>query len=181
MSGSHDDYRDRPEGAPRTDEELIRTAKGAVFVPAVGLIGIGVFTIFFAALGLIQLPGLPGKFDEIIKQIENDPNIPAADKKQFADLLTKVRDFFVAYGAMLYGGTALVGAIVLVGGIRYMSLNNPALVVLSALGSMLPLTLCCFPGLVFGIWALVALLSPSVKAGFAARRRAGYFPDAPQG
>jgi hypothetical protein len=182
MSGSRDDdYRDTdgPEGG-RSDEEAIRKAKSVVFVPAVGLIGLGALTIILALLSLVQLPAVGAQFDEVIKQIENDPNMPAADKKKWVDIFTKVRDFITTYGPVVYGVEALLGAIILVGGVRYLSLNNPALVVIASIGAILPFNACCLLGLVFGIWALVALANPTVKAGYAARRRGGYFPDSPQ-
>jgi hypothetical protein len=184
MSGPHDDdFRDpdRMDREPGGDEEAIRKAKSSVFVPAVGLIGIGGLTILSAIWGLIQLPALPGKFDEIIKQIEANQKVPAQQRQAQVDIITTVRDFLVNYGPILYGVQTLLGVVILAGGIRFFSLSNPGLVVLSALGSILPFSACCFLGLIFGIWALVALGNPTVKAGFAARRRAGYFPDAPQG
>jgi hypothetical protein len=176
MSG----YPDDPDRDPRDDEEAIRVAKSAVVVPAIGLICLGALTVFFAIIGFIQLQGLPGKFDEMIKQVQADPNIPAQQKQQQVEIWTKIRDFLVDYGAILYGISLLGGLIMLVGGIRFRSLNNPGLVVIGALASMFPFTSwCCFLGLVFGIWALIALMNPTVKAGFAARRRMGYTPDAP--
>jgi hypothetical protein len=185
MSGYPDDSSypdprdpDRGDGDSRADEKAIRAAKGSVIIPALGLILIGALTLILALLGFIQLPTLGGKFDDAIKQTQANPNLQDQQKKEQVDLLTQLRDFFAAYGAVIYGGYAVLGLVILVGGVRFMSLNNPGLVAVSAIASMLPLSLCCFLGLVFGIWALVALMSSSVKAGFAARRRAGYHPDA---
>ena len=39
------------------------------------------------------------------------------------------------------------------------------------------LTGCCCTGFLFGIWAMLVLMRPEVKAGFAARRRAARSPD----
>jgi hypothetical protein len=62
--------------------------------------------------------------------------------------------------------------VILVGGIRFRSLANPGLVFVSSLTAALPISGCCVLGLVFGIWAIVVLWNPVVKAGYAARRRA---------
>jgi hypothetical protein len=170
------DRDDRDDRAERRDERDIRIAKSQVQVPAIGLILVGALTILSALLGLIQLPVVKATFDKMIEQVDKDPNVPPQQKKQQIEMFTTIRDFFVNYGALLYAATAVLGVVIVVGGVRLMQLGSSWLVVLGSLGAMLPFSACCLLGLVFGIWALVALANPKVKAGFAAKRRLSTAP-----
>jgi predicted Zn finger-like uncharacterized protein len=70
---------------------------------------------------------------------------------------------------------AIVGAslgilmciIVLIGAVKMKNLRNYGFAITSCILSMLSPTCCCFLGLPFGIWGLVALNNPDVKDAFA--------------
>ena len=65
--------------------------------------------------------------------------------------------------------TAIVGVIVLLAGIRMLKLRSYGLAVTGSILAMIPCLswmACCGIGEVAGIWALVVLMSPDVKALF---------------
>ena len=175
---NREDDRDRRDDSDRrADEEDIRIARSMVSIPAVGLIVVGALTLFATIGGFVQLATLDAQFDDAIKQIENNPNLPAQQKKDQIQFFNDVRDVIKTYGPAFYAVAGLVGVIVLVGGIRLKGLGSPGLVYISALLSMLPFSACCLLGVVFGIWTFVVMMKPEVRAGYAARRRASYSPD----
>lgn len=171
MSSYPDDNYDSHEEQP-SNERAIRAAKGAVMIPAIGLILIGAIGLISMAYGLVQFPNIDKSFDESIKQIENDPKMPAAQKKETIDMLNQARDLTKAVGIPCNVVNGLISLLILVAGVKLMNLGSPLLVKFGAVLSFIPfLGGCCFLGLLFGIWALVVMSKPEVKAGFAARRR----------
>jgi hypothetical protein len=183
MSGYPDD-RDNPDrdrrddGDRKADAEDVRIARSRVSTPAIGLIVVGALTLFATAAGFVQLSRLDPAFDDAVKQTENNPNIPAQQKKDQIQLINNIRDAFKTYGPVFYAVAGVIGVIVLIGGLRMRVLGSPGLVYISALLAMLPFSACCFLGVIFGIWTFVVMMKPEVKAGYAARRRASYSPDA---
>ncbi len=143
-------------------------------IPAVGLIVVAAFGLVQVVAGVVQFATLDAQFDEQVNQINNNPQIPANQKKQQVDLMNKIRDYAKTWLLPLYGATAVASLITLIGGIKLMSLGSPGLVKFGALLSMLPCSGCCVLGLIFGIWAFVVLGKPEVKAGYAARNRSRF-------
>ncbi len=62
--------------------------------------------------------------------------------------------------------TLLWGAVVTLGGVKLMQLQSRGSVMVAAIFAMLPYNPCCLFGLPIGIWALVVLARPDVKAAF---------------
>ncbi len=63
--------------------------------------------------------------------------------------------------------TLAIGAFILVGMFRMMKLRSHGMAVAASILAMIPcVSPCCCLGLPFGIWALVVLLRPEVKAAF---------------
>ena len=63
----------------------------------------------------------------------------------------------------------IVGIVVLVGAMKMRKLQSYNFAMTAAIISMIPcVSPCCLLGLPFGIWALIVLLKPEVKAAFAA-------------
>jgi hypothetical protein len=180
MSGHPDENYDRDRRDDRDrqdDEEDIRVAREKVSIPAYGLIVVGALTILGTIGGLVQLATLDAKFDEAIEQIENNPNIPAQQKKDQIQFFNDIRDIIKTYGPVYYAIGGLAGVVVLIGGLRMRVLGSPGLVYISAFLAMPPFSACCILGVVFGFWAFVVMMKPEVKAGYAARRRASFSPD----
>jgi hypothetical protein len=57
--------------------------------------------------------------------------------------------------------------LIILGGVRMMSLRSYGLAVTAAILALLPCQPLFLLGLIFGIWALIVLSRPSVKAAFA--------------
>lgn len=183
MSGYPDEDYEGREGPDReeqpSNERVIRAAKSAVMIPAIGLILIGALGLIGMVSGFFQFPKVDKSFDDSIKQIENDPNIPAAQKKDQVDVLNNFRDAMKSAWIPWNVVNGLISLLILVAGVQLMNLSSPFLVKFGAILSFIPcLGGCCFLGLLFGIWALVVMGKPEVKAGFAARRRLNAPPDA---
>ncbi|HVS69836.1 MAG TPA: hypothetical protein VHQ47_01120 [Phycisphaerae bacterium] len=60
----------------------------------------------------------------------------------------------------------IIGAINIFGGIKMKSLQNYNAALAGAVAAILPCTCCCIAGLAVGIWSLVVLMKPEVKAAF---------------
>lgn len=170
-SDDRDDDRDE-RGGPDRDERDVRTAKSRVMVPAIGLIAIAGFGLLSILINLVQFPTLDAQFDAEVKKIEDNNQFTDAQKKDQIQIINQIRDVMkvglLPYLAVL----GLTSLITLLAGIKLMSLSSPGLVTFGAILSLLPcLSGCCVLGLVFGIWAMVAMSKPEVKAGFAAKRR----------
>ncbi len=170
--------RDFDDDQSERDESVIQRAKGKVMAPAVGLIVVAAFGLISLALALIQYPTLDAQFDENIKQIEDNPGIPNNQKKDQIQMMNQIRDGMKTVWFPYYGLVTVLSVVIFVGAIKLMNLSGSGWPMTAAILSFIPCTSgCCFLGLVFGIWALVVLGQPDVKAGFAARRRAAYSPD----
>ncbi len=186
-----DDYHD-PDRAERErspddrrgdgrDERAIRAAKRRVMPPAIGLIVVAIFGVISVVIGVVQFPTLDAQFDEEVKKAENNPNVPADQKQEQVRLLNQFREWAKVgwipfYG--LVGVFSLITLITLIGAIKLMNLSGGFWPVAGSVLAFIPCTSgCCILGLVFGIWALVVMGHPDVKAGVAARRRLVYSPD----
>jgi len=176
--GQRDDaYGDERRSDGRPDARTVESGRAAVRVPATLLIVVGVLCALSALINMISLPGLPAKCDEMIQQIDNDPNIPAADKQKWKDLITQFKDMAAGPGLWVaYGAMGVIGVVIILGGVKLLSLSGTALPITSAFLAMIPCTsgCCCLLGLPAGIWAMIALSRPDVKAALAANRSARF-------
>jgi hypothetical protein len=60
-----------------------------------------------------------------------------------------------------------IAPIIIVGGIQMLRARRYPIALLAAILALIPLTsVCCIPGIPLGIWALVVLRSPEVRAAF---------------
>lgn len=181
MSGYSDDPRDDYDRTDprddRDDRDDVRIAKGRVTVPAVGLIIVAAIGLLSGIVNMIQFPGLDAQFDAEVKKVEDNPGIPNNQKQQQVDMLNQIRDGMKTVWLPWNAGIVLSSLVILIGGIKLMSLSSPGLVTLASILSLVPcVSGCCLLGLVFGIWAMVAMGKPEVKAGFAAKKRLGSAP-----
>jgi hypothetical protein len=171
MSGYPDD---QFEDA-RSDPRLMEQARSAVAVPATLLIVSGAITIILTVLGIIQLPTLPQQLDQTISNIEADPNLPADQKDMWKDVFTQFKE--IAEGptlAISYGINMISAVFIVLGGIRLMKLSGPILPMISSILAMIPFTIgcCCLLGLPAGIWALVVINRPYVRAAMVSKQTA---------
>jgi hypothetical protein len=178
MSSYPDDrYDDDRRDDAQPGGHAVERGRAAVRAPATLLIVVGVLCALSAIINMISLPGLPAKCDEMIQQVDNDPNIAAADKQKWKDLIGQFKDMAAGPGLWVaYSVMGVIGAVIILGGVKLLSLSGTALPMTSAFLAMIPCTsgCCCLLGLPAGIWALVALSRPDVKAALAANRSARF-------
>lgn len=138
-------------------------------VPALGLLISGIFSGFLGAIalvsGLLRFSGMSGR--EILP----------------TDQAERVGYFIGTFG--IYGIAALsliISPLVVFGAVRMMKGQNRGLAFTAAILSILPVTSCCFfISAIFGIWALVVLIQPDVKAFFQTDGEQNmYSPQPPQ-
>jgi len=76
--------------------------------------------------------------------------------------------------AMMQGAAGVAGAIfglclgvvILLGAMKMMKLQNYGMAMAASIIAMLTCSICCLMGLPVGIWSLVVLMKPEVKAAF---------------
>lgn len=178
MSTDRDDRwgDDEPDDRParrdrRPDPEAgRRKVKG----PAIGLIATAVLTLGLVGYEVYQFQtgAVDAEFEKQMKQIDENKGIPADQKKMQKDILVMIRDGIKAAGLPMYGAQALVLLLLLLGGVQMLRLSSRGLSYTAAVLAMIPCvtSYVCLLGLPFGIWAIVVLGHPDVKAAFAARR-----------
>ena len=191
MSGYPDDReydrddRDRDRGNPDRDAQAVAAARAATAAP-------GTFLILNGLFGLVCVAGLsvPMVFqpDILIKLMRDvvaqQPNGPERrDMEQKVDDAEKEMQQNRVAGqiqnAIQLGVLGIGNLLAVLAGFAMRGLGSYGLSVTGAVVSIIPiLTGCCCTGFPFGIWALIVLVRPEVKTGFAARRRAAQSPDA---
>jgi hypothetical protein len=87
-------------------------------------------------------------------------------------MLATYRDALKVGLPVAIGSSILTGLLTSFGALRMMSLSSRGLAMFGSIVAMLPcVSGCCLVGLPVGIWCLVVLARPEVKAGFAATAR----------
>ena len=173
----YDDDRGYDDRRGGRDARAIRNAKSRVMVPAIGLIIVGVLGLLAFPYGVFQFFTLDAQIDAQKEEIRRNPQFTPQQKKDQLELMDKLRDVFKVAILPIYALLGLCAVVTLFGGVKMLTLGGRGWATAGAVLSFLPFTSgCCFLGLIFGIWALVVLSQPDVKAGFAARRRGAYSP-----
>ena len=144
--------------------------RNRIMVPAIMLIGVGVLNLFLAGgpafygFGASQLT--PAQLEEQL-QTQNPQQL--ADLKKQGYTVDQVRTWLVNGGFIWAGVDFLASLLVILGGIRMMSLKNYGLALFASIVAALPVVSCsgcCGAGEIVGIWALIVLLNPDVRAAF---------------
>jgi hypothetical protein len=117
--------------------------------PAIGLIIVG--ALYFLASTLSLLFQLVGASILAASQSQRDP---------FANMFSGPAGIFSALLGLL------IGALILLGGIKMKKLESYGMVMTASIVAMLPCSVCCVVGLPIGIWSLVVLSKPEVKSAF---------------
>jgi hypothetical protein len=141
------------------NEEVLQRLKA----PATGLIIAGSLNGALALIallsGLLRLSGITGQ-----EKLPSDP----AERMGF--LGATVASYGIAFL------TLMLAPLVIYGGIKMMAGKKYGLSRAAAIISIVPLTSCCFiVGIPLGIWALVVLAKPDVKALFNGEPYTGNF------
>jgi hypothetical protein len=175
---------DRPEAGvpyerPGYDPEAARpvdAVRGRVQMPAIFLIVVAVANLILALVcfgvgfAYSQIPAAQAE-----QMIQNDPwqkkNIE--QMKQAGLSVQDVLNWYT-YGGFGLGAVNLVGALlILLAGIQMLRLRAYGLAVFGSILAALPCISCsgcCGLGEGIGIWALVVLMNPDVRAAFGAMR-----------
>ena len=173
------DGRDRDRGNPD------RAARAATAAPGTFLILNGLFGLVCVAGLSVPMVFQPELLIKVLRDaIAQQPNGPERrDAEQKVDDAEKeIQQNRVAgqiQNAIQLGVLGIGNLLAVLAGFAMRGLGSYGLSVTGAVVSIIPiLTGCCCTGFPFGVWALVVLMRPEVKAGFAARRRASQSPDA---
>lgn len=141
-----------PAGAGR------ESALSAIKIPAIALIVIASLGIAYYLFNTIMILTGVNSFQ---------PQMPA-------DMPPEARQLMEAFSKGAHGPLAIFASLVIMalngfvlfGSIKMLKLQNYGIAVAAAIIAMLPCQCCCLIGLPFGIWALVVLNKPEVKANF---------------
>jgi hypothetical protein len=122
--------------------------------PAVALICLGVLNVMSAVVLLL------GRLANLIKGNER----VIADEAERLGYQTAMI-YFPLVSLLSIGAAPLI----IIGGVQMLSARKYSLAILAAILAMIPLTsVCCLPGIGIGLWALIVLRNPEVKAAFQA-------------
>ncbi|NVJ04264.1 hypothetical protein HUW63_03280 [Myxococcus sp. AM001] len=133
-------------------------AKEAVSLPAILLMVLSAITVL---LGLVNVLQAFGGADPAVEQMLEDPNLPEGARQFLAGMTTTSGKLLLALP------TLVLNSIVFFGALKMKNLQSYGLAMAAAIISVIP---CCGPcaclGIPVGIWALVVLNKPEVKAAF---------------
>lgn len=163
-----DRYRDEPRQDP------IKLAKSKVLIPAIGLIVAGVLGIGVTAWGFIQIQNMPAAMADANKQFASDPKLNAQQKQEAANMMNQIGGAVQKGGIVIYGVNLIVALLIIFGAVQMMTLSSRGFGMAVAIMALIPCLNGCYQWLLatpFAIWAIVVLVNPVVKAGFAAKAR----------
>jgi hypothetical protein len=169
----YDDRRDDRFDDGRRDDRWLENARASVRIPGTLLIVTGALLLVAVVLAFIQLPNQPAEMDQAIADIEANQDIPADQKDTWKNIFTSMKQFFESPMAPVsYALSGVFGVLIILGGVKLMNLSGSGLPIVGSILAMIPCTssCCCLIGLPAGIWALVVLSRPNVKAAIAANR-----------
>ncbi len=173
------DPADRFGLVPPLDPREIELARMGVGPPAIMLILNGLLGLLF--LGLMARPlvfdpeGMLAWFKQVAEQQPPGPEKQDLEQKiaEFENTLNTDRDGYVRQNAIVLSVRAVFDVVAILSGWYMRRLSRYGLSVAGAVVSLLPLaTGCCVTGIPFGIWALIVLSRPDIKAAFVAMRTA---------
>ncbi len=166
---------DLPRRPRRVD---VAAARSKVAAPAVLMILFGSISLFFTTVGLVMAAVAPQAIGDAYVNalkpiVESQPPSPARDQqlKQLEVLRTTMRaDNPLSIAS--YALYIVVSGLTILGGVRMKGLRSWGLALTASILSMSFLCLGCacltFP---IGVWSLIVLVNPDVKAAFAANNR----------
>ncbi len=163
------------EYGPAAPPSDMAYAQQRVQIPAIALIVSGILNIITALVQVggtvmiavlpagepqrMMLNALPPEFAKAMeKQLEQSGEDPQSIK--IKSIINNI------IGSILM---VIIAVLTLLGGVRMLSLRSYALSVAGAISAAIPCLSCggcCLFGEIIGIWALVVLLNPDVKAAF---------------
>ncbi len=123
-------------------------------LPAMGLIALGLVNALLGVLAVLQL---------LLKLINAEQTTRVFESE--ARRLGYMFGFFF-WPLLMFLGT-LISPLVIYGGARMFAAKSYAMAGLAAILALIPVTSCCFVlGIPVGIWSLIVMRRPEVKAAF---------------
>lgn len=127
--------------------DILRKVKA----PAIGLIVVGSLNIIWAIISIIY---------NLSVGLENQANLYPNDQKGFY-----YAGLIIGFGILFID--LIIAPVIIYGAIQMMKGRKYGLSKAAAILAVIPFTSCCFLlGIPFGIWAIVVLSKPEVKAYF---------------
>jgi hypothetical protein len=168
---------DRPRRRPAGDAALGREK---VRGPGLLLVLYGLFTLLLSGASVALMVASPDTLAKpyhdmlanMMKDLPKQPGQP--DPVPPYDEFKQQMVVQTAIGGVL---GLVAGAVITLGGVKMRSASSKGLSLTSAILAMIPVGGCCLVGLPIGIWAIVTLGKPEVKAAFAQSARPRDLPD----
>jgi hypothetical protein len=140
--------------------------------PGTLLVVTGVICLLFRIVGLVIIVSGMDLSLEMVKWAEQQqPAGKAKDdlQKQVKEMENRDRTVEYVQNGVLSAIGFVLDILILLGGLRMKATRGYKLAMTGAICGMIPCNGCCCIALPIGIWALVVLLKPEVKAAFSAR------------
>ena len=154
----------------RRPEDVLRAAKDKVKAPAILMLIAGIITVLMLAYNIVDATGTDqlAEFQKERQVAENDPKLDENGKKmikQIYDVAEQLMVFVIPLQPAMWVISGLVALITIVGSIRLMKLSGSGWPRAAAILNMITCFVgCCLIGLPVGIWVLIVLGNPDVKA-----------------
>jgi hypothetical protein len=155
---------------PRGGSAASRTSVPGILLLIVGVVNLlASFGLFVYMFFFLSVP-----VEELERQMENNPQ----QRKQLEDLkkegytIQQIKNMGATMLGVSGGLTLLAALLTLLGGICLYSHRGYALAVIGAILAAIPCLSpsgCCLLGNIVGVWAVVVLMNPDVKAAFRSR------------
>lgn len=153
-----------------------RPALQKVKAPAILLIVTAVLSLLATAWNAYSYANgdidrqLDAQLEQQRKQVDENPQINAQDKQRTKDMLNQWFQAVRSALPIVLALVALARVVMIVAGVQLLNGSGRGLGILASILAMIPcIDACCLLGLPVGVWLLVVLLSPDVKAAFRAR------------
>lgn len=145
---------------------MMNDVLGQVKVPAIGLIIVGSINAFAGIFLLVS--GLIRFFDKTAEQIPTD------QAGRFGYYVSTGFGYGIGFFSLILAPVIVYGAVKMLNG------EKLGLAKTAAILAILPLSSCCFVfGVPLGIWALIVLKKPEVKAVFENQGSNQFYPPQP--
>ena len=148
----------------------LQAAKSKIAVPAIALIVDGVLTVIYALYaglsGILVMAGMNPMV--AAQQAQFDQMAANGQSAEQIEMIRNMSNMMAGPGGIVIALIALVcGLLIVWGAIKMKNLQSRGLAMTAAVLAIIPCTsACCIIGLPFGIWGIVTMNDPNVRAHF---------------
>jgi hypothetical protein len=130
--------------------------------PAIGVLVVGIINALYGAYQIFN--GLMFNPQEALRAASaQNPHMSKEEANMVTQIMSLGGPMAIVFGLV----TLAVAALIIFGAIKMKNLESMTLAKVGSIVAMIPcLSPCCIAGLPIGIWALMVLNKPEVKAGF---------------